>query len=59
MAKKRNPNGSGTVTRRKDGRYQAAVYVPQPDGTRARKYVYGKTWDECDRKRRRTGLPRP
>jgi len=48
---KRNPNGAGTVTRRKDGRYQAAVYVPQPDGTRARKYVYGKTWDECDRKR--------
>ncbi|KIQ62003.1 integrase [Kitasatospora griseola] len=49
---KRNPNGAGTVTKRKDGRYQAAVYVPQPDGTRARKFVYGKTWDECDEKRR-------
>ncbi|MFD7642325.1 tyrosine-type recombinase/integrase [Kitasatospora sp. NPDC059795] len=48
---KRNPNGAGTVTKRKDGRYQAAVYVPQPDGTRARKYVYGKTWTECDEKR--------
>ncbi|MCX5213134.1 site-specific integrase [Kitasatospora sp. NBC_00240] len=48
---KRNPNGAGTVTRRKDGRYQAAVYVPQPDGTRARKFVYGATWDECDRAR--------
>ncbi|MFJ1932672.1 tyrosine recombinase XerC [Kitasatospora sp. NPDC088160] len=49
---KRNPNGAGTVTRRKDGRYQAAVYVPQPDGTWARKFVYGKTWDECDGKRK-------
>ncbi|MER8186515.1 site-specific integrase [Kitasatospora sp. NPDC094015] len=49
---KRNPNGSGTVTKRKDGRYQAAVYVPQPDGTRARKFVYGTTWEECDQKRR-------
>lgn len=62
---KRNPNGSGTVTRRKDGRYQAAVYVVQPDGTRARKYVYGKTWDECDQKRQelvkrdRQGIPTP
>ncbi|MEY9944708.1 tyrosine recombinase XerC [Kitasatospora sp. GAS1066B] len=48
---KRKPNGAGTVTRRKDGRYQAAVYVPQPDGTTARKYVYGATWEECDHKR--------
>ncbi|MEV7179217.1 site-specific integrase [Kitasatospora sp. NPDC093679] len=65
MAKKRNPNGSGTVTKRKDGRYQAAVYVPQPDGTRARKYVYGKTWLECDEKRQelvrrdRQNIPTP
>ncbi|KQX16827.1 integrase [Streptomyces sp. Root431] len=50
--RKRNPNGSGTITRRKDGRYQAAVYVLQPDGTRARKFVYGKTWADCDAKRR-------
>ena len=34
--RKRNPNGAGTITKRKDGRYQAAVYVLQPDGTRAR-----------------------
>ncbi|GAA3019441.1 site-specific integrase [Streptomyces lactacystinicus] len=65
MAKKRNPNGAGTVTKRKDGRYQAAVYVPQPDGTRARKFVYGKTWTECDEKRQelvrrdRQGVPTP
>lgn len=50
--RKRNPNGAGTITKRKDGRYQAAVYVLQPDGTRARKFAYGKTWTECDTKRR-------
>lgn len=50
--RKRNPNGAGTITKRKDGRYQVAVYVLQPDGTRARKFAYGKTWTECDTKRR-------
>lgn len=50
--RKRNPNGAGTITKRKDGRFQAAVYVMQPDGTRARKFAYGKTWTECDTKRR-------
>ena len=64
-ARKRNPNGAGTITRRKDGRYQAAVYVLQPDGTRARKFAYGKTWAECDAKRRElldkadNGIPVP
>lgn len=63
--RKRNPNGAGTVTKRKDGRYQAAVYVLQPDGTRARKFAYGKTWSECDVKRRElldkvaNGIPVP
>ena len=28
--RKRNPNGAGTITRRKDGRFQCAVYVLQP-----------------------------
>ncbi|MFB7288353.1 tyrosine-type recombinase/integrase [Actinacidiphila glaucinigra] len=63
--RKRNPNGAGTITKRKDGRYQAAVYVLQPDGTRARKFAYGKTWAECDVKRREllakveSGIPVP
>lgn len=63
--RKRNPNGAGTMTKRKDGRYQAAVYVLQPDGTRARKFAYGKTWAECDTKRRElldkvdNGIPVP
>ncbi|MFF0568447.1 tyrosine-type recombinase/integrase [Streptomyces sp. NPDC004041] len=50
--RKRNPNGAGTITKRKDGRYQCAVYELQLDGTRARKFAYGKTWQECDTKRR-------
>ena len=49
--RKRNPNGAGTIWQRKDGRYEARVYVPQPDGTRKRKTVYGSTWEECDTKR--------
>ncbi|UYB40607.1 site-specific integrase [Streptomyces sp. Je 1-4] len=63
--RKRNPNGAGTITKRKDGRYQCAVYVLQPDGTRARKFAYGKTWAECDAKRREllakvdSGVPVP
>ena len=50
--RKRNPNGAGTITKRKDGRFQCAVYVLQPEDTRARKFAYGKTWAECDAKRR-------
>ncbi|MBW3362840.1 site-specific integrase [Streptomyces sp. 09ZI22] len=63
--KKRNPNGAGSIWRRKDGRYEARVYVPQPDGTRKRKTVYGSTWEECDTKRQelvlrdRQGVPTP
>ncbi|MCC3653197.1 site-specific integrase [Streptomyces sp. S07_1.15] len=63
--RKRNPNGAGTITKRKDGRFHCAVYVLQPDGTRARKFAYGKTWAECDTKRREllakveSGVPVP
>lgn len=46
--RKRNPNGAGTITKRKDGRYQCAVYILKQDGARARKFAYGKTWAECD-----------
>jgi integrase len=63
--RKRNPNGAGSIWQRKDGRYEARVYVPQPDGTRKRKTVYGSTWEECDEKRQelvrrdRQGVPTP
>ncbi|WP_018559591.1 site-specific integrase [Streptomyces sp. BoleA5] len=64
-SRKRNPNGAGSIWQRKDGRYEARVYVPQPDGTRKRKTVYGSTWEECDEKRQelvrrdRQGIPTP
>ncbi len=47
----RERNGMGTVVKRSDGRYQAAVYVLTPTGHRRRKYVYGRTWDEANDKR--------
>lgn len=65
MAGKRNPNGAGSIWQRKDGRYEARVYVPQPDGTRKRKTVYGSNWEDCDTKRQelvrrdRQGIPTP
>lgn len=65
MPKKRNPNGAGSIWQRRDGRYEGRVYVPQPDGTRRRKAVYGRTWEECDSKRQtlvsreREGIPTP
>ncbi|WP_377271655.1 tyrosine recombinase XerC [Peterkaempfera sp. SMS 1(5)a] len=65
MARKRNPNGAGSIWQRTDGRYEARVYVPQPDGTRKRKTVYGRIWEECDTKRQelvrrdRQGIPTP
>lgn len=39
----RRANGEGTIAKRADGRYAAAAYVYRPDGTRTRKWVYGKT----------------
>ncbi|MER6915248.1 tyrosine-type recombinase/integrase [Streptomyces sp. NPDC000594] len=62
---KRRPNGGGTITQRKDGRYQGAAYVTNTDGDRVRKYVYGSTWDEANEKlgklqqQERDGVPVP
>lgn len=47
---KRRANGEGTITKRTDGRYQGAAYVFRPDGTRLRKFVYGKTRAEVAEK---------
>ncbi|HCA88563.1 MAG TPA: site-specific integrase [Streptomyces sp.] len=44
---KRRPNGGGTITKRKDGRYMGAAYVTNASGQRVRRYVYGKTYDEA------------
>ncbi|MFE3033574.1 tyrosine-type recombinase/integrase [Streptomyces canus] len=62
---KRRPNGGGTITKRKDGRYQGAAYVTDTDGNRVRKYVYGASWDEANEKlgklqdQERNGVPVP
>ena len=41
----RRGNGEGTITRRKDGRWEARYYVPTLNGTK-RKVLYGKTQAE-------------
>jgi integrase len=38
----RRSNGEGTITRRKDGRWEARYYIPTVNGTK-RKTIYGKT----------------
>ncbi|WIX78680.1 tyrosine-type recombinase/integrase [Amycolatopsis carbonis] len=48
---RRAANGLGTIVKRADGRYQAAVYVLTTTGERKRKFVYGKTWEEVNDKR--------
>jgi hypothetical protein len=52
-AKKRNPNGSGNITQRKDGRYELKVFVDSPDGRRKRISVYSSTWEDADAERTR------
>jgi len=47
----RAANGMGTIVKRKDGRYQAAVHVLTSTGESKRKYVYGSTWNEANNKR--------
>lgn len=51
--KKRNPNGSGSISQRKDGRYELKVFVDTSDGRRKRISVYGSTWAEADAERTR------
>ena len=45
---RRRPNGTGTVTKRKDGRYHGRAYALTPTGERVRVSVYGKTWEEAN-----------
>ncbi|EPZ18430.1 tyrosine-type recombinase/integrase [Mycobacteroides abscessus] len=46
----RRTAGEGTVYRRKDGRWEAAAYLPTAIGTRRRISVYGSTRAEAHRK---------
>ncbi|MET4669118.1 site-specific integrase [Streptomyces sp. PvR018] len=47
---RRNSNGEGTIYRRKDGRYEGAVYVLMTSGARKRVRVYGATRAEVHAK---------
>jgi integrase len=40
-------NGEGNIRQRKDGRFEARVWVFTTDGKEIRKSVYGATWDEA------------
>ena len=44
----RKANGSGTIKKRKDGRYEGQVFVRTTSGEFKRVSVYGRSWDECD-----------
>ncbi|WP_017556513.1 tyrosine-type recombinase/integrase [Nocardiopsis baichengensis] len=63
MARKRQPNGKGTVYQRKDGRWEGAAYFETLSGDRHRVSVYGRSWDEANDKltealaNARKGLP--
>lgn len=63
-ARKRS-NGEGTISKRADGRYAAAIFVERPDGTRGRKWIYGRTrQDVADKlvelsKKVQAGVPLP
>lgn len=47
---RRNPNGEGTIYRRKDGRYEGAAYFLTVSGQRKRLRVYGRTRAEAHEK---------
>lgn len=54
MAKRKAPNGSGSIIKRKDGRYEGKVTVGHDPvtGRAIRRSVYAKTQEECARKTR-------
>ncbi|MBB5871152.1 integrase [Allocatelliglobosispora scoriae] len=40
-------NGEGSIRQRKDGRWEARVWVFSTDGSEVRRSVYGDSWDEA------------
>lgn len=46
MAGQRRGNGEGTIAKRQDGRWCAAIFMPTTEGGEKRVYVYGRTRDE-------------
>ena len=63
--RRRRPNGDGTITRRRNGLWQGAVFVTTSRGVRRREYVYRRVRDQVrDRvaalvAREAAGLPVP
>lgn len=51
--RRKNPNGSGNISARRDGLYELKLFVTAADGTRKRISVYGDTWEEADAERTR------
>jgi integrase len=43
---RRKANGAGTIYRRKDGRFEGAIYLSTPSEVRKRFRIYGRTWRE-------------
>ena len=43
----RRSNGEGTISHRNNGKWQAAIYIPLPTGTKKRIYFYAKTKKDC------------
>ncbi len=62
---RRHANGEGTLYRRKDGRWEGAVYVLTTSGAHKRFRVYGRTRSDVHRKlteakaRQQRGIPSP
>ncbi|MEU4803015.1 site-specific integrase [Actinosynnema sp. NPDC023587] len=60
---RKRANGEGHARERKDGRFEAQVFVTTSDGGRKRVSVYGKSYDQCQdeltklRDQERQGLP--
>jgi len=50
VAGRRRPNGEGTIYRRKDGRWEAAMYATTNTGTRKRVRIYGQSRNEVHAK---------
>lgn len=48
--RRKAPNGSGSIFKRRDGRWCGALYVTEADGRRVRRRVYGKTRKEAEEK---------
>ena len=65
MKKHRRGRGEGSITRRGDGRWQAAVSLGYEDGKRKRRFLYGDTKEELAKQlrtmlhQRDVGLPLP